>query len=109
MLFLNSVGSSSNYSVIFMWVAILAVFYFMIIRPQQKKQKQQVKFLSNLSKGDQVLTNSGIIGKISKIEDQIVTLQVDTKTFLKITKSSISSEMTEDLSKNDTNTESSNS
>jgi preprotein translocase subunit YajC len=109
MLFLNSAGSTSNYSVIFMWVAILAVFYFMIIRPQQKKQKQQVKFLSNLTKGDQVITNSGIIGKISKIEDQIVTLQVDTKTFIKITKGSISSEMTEDLSKNDMNIESSNS
>ncbi len=108
MLFLNSVGSSSNYSVILLWVSILGVFYFMIIRPQQKKQKQQVKFLSNLSKGDQVITNSGIIGKISKIDDQIVTLQVDTKTFLRITKSSISSEMTEDISKNELNIDNSN-
>lgn len=76
-------------------ILIIAVFYFFIIRPQQKKQKEQSKFVTSLEKGMQVVTASGMIGKINKIEDNIVTLQVDSKTFIQITKSSISKEMTE--------------
>ncbi len=84
-----------------MWVAVLAVFYLFFIRPQQKKQKDQIQFLSNLEKGSQVVTASGIIGKINKIEDQIITLQVDTNTFIRITKSSLSKELTEAHSANE--------
>ena len=84
-----------------MWVAVLAVFYLFFIRPQQKKQKDQIQFLSNLEKGSQVVTASGIIGRINKIEDQILTLQVDTNTFIRITKSSLSKELTEAHSTNE--------
>lgn len=100
MILLQATGGTL-YSTIFMWVAVLAVFYLFFIRPQQKKQKEQIQFLSNLDKGAQVVTASGIIGKINKIEDQIITLQVDSKTFIKITKSSLSKELTEAHSKND--------
>lgn len=100
MILLQTTGGSL-YSTIFMWVAVLAVFYLFFIRPQQKKQKEQIQFLSNLEKGTQVVTASGIIGKINKIEDQIITLQVDSKTFIKITKSSLSKELTEAHSKSD--------
>jgi preprotein translocase subunit YajC len=65
------------------------------MRPQQKKAKEQGKFLGALSKGDDVATASGILGKINKIEGDVVTLQVDQKVFLRVTKSSISKEMTE--------------
>lgn len=87
-----------------MWplLAIIAVFYFFIIRPQQKKAKEQGVFLNGLEKGRQVVTNSGIIGRINKIEDQIVTLQIDQKTFIKITKNSISKELTESVPSNAT-------
>jgi preprotein translocase subunit YajC len=80
-----------------MWplILIIVVFYFFIIRPQQKKQKDQTSFLSNLEKGKQVVTTGGIIGRINKMEDDIITLQVDSKTFLKITKGSISKELTD--------------
>ena len=81
-------------SLVFM-LAIFMVFYFFIIRPQQKKAKEQTKFADNLEKGMEVVTASGIVGKINKIEDPFVTLQVDTKTFIKFTKSAISKEMTE--------------
>lgn len=100
MILLQAAGGSM-YSTIIMWIAVIAVFYLFFIRPQQKKQKDQLSFLSNLEKGSQVVTTSGMIGKINKIEDQIITLQIDSKTFIKITKSSISKELTDAFSKNE--------
>lgn len=82
---------------IFFMVAIFGVFYFFMIRPQAKKQKEQNKFVEQLEKGNEVITASGIVGKINKIEGNFVTLQVDTKTFLKVTKNAISKEMTDML------------
>lgn len=79
--------------------AIFLVFYFFFIRPQQKKQKDQNNFVNEIQKGDDVVTNSGIVGKINKIEDNIVHLQIDQKTFIKVLKSSISKELTETLPK----------
>lgn len=74
---------------------LLGFFYFFFIRPQVKKQKEQVSFSSSLQKGDEVVTASGIIGQISKIEDEAVTLQIDPKTFIRVVPSAISKEMTE--------------
>ncbi len=74
---------------------ILLVFYFFMIRPQAKKQKAQQRFVQNLKKGDEVVTQSGIIGRISKIEDGIVTLQVGQKDFLRVLRGTISKEMTD--------------
>ncbi len=79
-------------------VGIVVVFYFFFMRPQQKKQKAQNQFMQDISKGDEVVTASGIIGKINKIEDNTVTLQIDQKTFIRVTRSSISKEMTDSLS-----------
>ncbi len=76
---------------------IVVVFYLFFFAPQRKKQKQQASFTESLEKGDEVVTASGIIGKINKINDGIVTLQVDQKTFIRVTKNSISREMTDSL------------
>lgn len=80
-------------------ILIMAVFYFFFIRPQAKKQKEQGRFVSELEKGTEVVTSSGIIGRINKIEGNIVHLQIDQKTFIKVIRSSISNEMTAALSK----------
>jgi len=82
-------------------ILIVGVFYFFIIRPQSKMRKEQLTFSDNLEKGAEVVTSSGIIGRINKIEDHIITLQVDTKTFIRITKGSVSKEMTESLASPD--------
>jgi len=78
-----------------MLISILVVFYFFMIRPQTKKQKEQVSFMDSLQRGTEVVTASGIIGKINKIDDNIVTLEVGTKTYIRMTRSAISKEMTE--------------
>lgn len=54
---------------IFMLLVFGAIFYFMIYRPQAKRQKQQRELLASLSKGSEVLTSGGLIGKITKIAD----------------------------------------
>jgi preprotein translocase subunit YajC len=77
---------------------ILVVFYFFMIRPQMKRQKEQTSFSDSLEKGKEVVTASGMIGKINKIEGQVVTLEVANNTFIRVTKASISKEMTESFS-----------
>lgn len=74
----------------------LGIFYLFFMRPSIKKQKAQDQFINDLSKGDQVVTSSGIIGKITKVEDDnIIEIQVDNKSFLRVLKSAVSRENTE--------------
>lgn len=80
-------------------VAIFAVLYFFMIRPQQKRSKDQKNFATDLKKGDDVVSNSGIIGKITKVDDNIVTLQVGNKVYMDFLKGTISKDMTELLPK----------
>ncbi len=79
-------------------LAIAAVFYFFIIRPQNKRSRLQREFIENLSKGQQVITNGGIHGKIAKVDETTVSIQVDSKTFLTVEKGSVSQELTASLS-----------
>ena len=78
---------------------MIAIIYFFFIRPSIKKQKEQSEFLTSLQKGKQVVTSSGIIGKISKISDREVSLQVSEKNFIRVTLGSISKELTEAFDK----------
>jgi preprotein translocase subunit YajC len=97
-LFLQAAGPASYMNLLF-FALIFVVFYFFLIRPQAKKQKEQTKFVDSMQKGDEVVTGSGIIGRINKIEDDIVTLEVGTKVFIRVVKSAISKEMTEMVNK----------
>ena len=62
---------------VLMWVGIFAVFYFFMIRPQQKKQKEQKQLLESIKKGDDVVTIGGLHGKVYLVEDTSVTLELD--------------------------------
>lgn len=53
-----------------------AIFYFMIIRPQQKQAKQTAAFLAGLQKGDDVVTTGGLIGKITQVAGKVITLEI---------------------------------
>jgi preprotein translocase subunit YajC len=67
-------------------VFMFAIFYFLLIRPQQKKAKEHQALLSSLKKGDQVVTAGGMHGKVTAIDDTIVTLEVATGVNIKINK-----------------------
>jgi len=72
------------------FVAIIAIFYFLIIRPQNKKQKETQRMLSALKKGDKVVTIGGIHGTIQSVKEQTVILKVDEDTKLEFSRSAIS-------------------
>jgi preprotein translocase subunit YajC len=78
---------------------IPVVMYFFMIRPQQNRQKEQDAFAASITPGTEVCTMSGIIGKIKKIDGNIITLEVDNNTFIRMTKSAISKDMTEAIRK----------
>jgi preprotein translocase subunit YajC len=69
-------GGDPGYMSILFMVLIFVVFYFLLIRPQQKRQKEQKAMVDALAKGDEVVTAGGIAGKITEIGDQYLTLQV---------------------------------
>jgi|TARA_Y100000782_G_scaffold34993_1_gene39227 preprotein translocase subunit YajC len=84
----------SGLAQLFFPVAILAVFYFFLIRPEQNKKKKQSDFVNNLKKGQRVVTVGGVHGKIVNIEKTIVTLDVDRGTKIQVDRNSVSLEMT---------------
>ena len=82
-------SGGSMVSTIIMFGAIFLIFYFMIIRPQQKKAKERTKLLSNLEKGDKVVTSGGIHGIISGLDEKTCLLQVSDNLKIKVERSAI--------------------
>jgi preprotein translocase subunit YajC len=70
-------------------IAIFAIFYFLVLRPQSKKAKEHQKMLTELKKGDEVVTTGGIIGKISGLTDTELVLQVQEGVRLRVTRASV--------------------
>jgi preprotein translocase subunit YajC len=73
------------------FIAIIAIFYFLIIRPQNKKQKETQRMLSGLKKGDRVVTIGGIHGAIQSVKESSVILRVDDSTKIEFSRSAIAS------------------
>jgi len=91
---------NSSFSLIMMG-AIILVFWLFMIRPQAKKAKDQKKFIENLQKGDKIVTIAGIHGTINKVnEDNTLQLETNPGNYMKIEKSAISMEWTQQLHKN---------
>jgi preprotein translocase subunit YajC len=83
----QSAGEAASQSPFFQFiplVLILGVFWFLIIRPQQKKQKEHVSMVDSLRKGDKVITNGGIFGTIVKVGDDRITLEIASKVQIQI-------------------------
>ena len=74
---------------LFMLVPMIAIFYFLILRPQNKRMKQIKEMHSALKKGDQVITTGGIIGKIAKLSDDEVTIDTGEGQKLLMTRNAI--------------------
>ena len=70
-------------------IVMIGIFYFLILRPQSKKAKETQKMLSELKKGDDVVTQGGIIGKISGIKDNEITLQIQEGVRIRVLRSSV--------------------
>ncbi|MFN8283882.1 MAG: preprotein translocase subunit YajC [Chitinophagales bacterium] len=95
LLFLLQAGGANPMQLPIMLLLMGVVFYFFLIRPQNKKQKEAQAFVDNIKVGDKVVTNSGIHGKIAAInEDNTIMVQVDGPTRLKMEKSAINADLT---------------
>jgi len=73
-----------------MWVGIIGVFYFFMIRPQQKKAREQKELLAGIKKGDEVVTIGGMHGKVFQVDETTVTLDLDKGVKLTFDKSAVS-------------------
>ncbi len=76
--------AGSPMSSLIMMVAIFAIFYFLMIRPQQKKQKELKALIEGLKKGDEVLTAGGILGRIKALDEQYIEIEVANNVVLKM-------------------------
>src|SRR4030042_5501901 len=68
---------------------IMVIFYFFLIRPQMKRQKELKNFRDSLKKGDRIITAGGIYGRINNISDNVITIDVGNNVLLKIDKSAV--------------------
>ena len=71
------------------FVPVIILFYFMLIRPQMKRAKEARAMVAALAKGDEVLTNGGLLGRIEDISDTFVTLEIADKISVKMQKNAI--------------------
>ena len=89
-----------GYGTLIMLGAMIVVFWLFFIRPQSKKAKQQKQFINDLQKGTKVVTIAGIHGTINKInEDGTINLETSPGSYMKIEKSSVSMEWTNNINK----------
>ncbi len=74
-------------------ILIFVVFYFMLIRPQMKRAKEHKKLVVELSKGDEIVTNGGILGKITDLSDSFVTMELADNVNIKVQRHAIANVM----------------
>jgi preprotein translocase subunit YajC len=79
----------SPFPMLIMMVVLFGIFYFMMIRPQMKRQKEHRNLLSALSKGDEVVTNGGIAGRIEEVGDSFITVEIAPNVRVKLQKGAV--------------------
>jgi preprotein translocase subunit YajC len=82
-------SGQSPWSSLLPLLLIMVVFYFFLIRPQMKRQKDLKNFRESLKKGDRIITSGGIYGKINNISDNVITVDVGNNILLKVDKSAV--------------------
>lgn len=85
---------------LFFIVILFVVFYFMLIRPQQKRSKQHQAMVSALNSGDEVVTNGGVLGRLTDVGEQYVSLEIADGTTIKLQRGSVASVLPKGTIKN---------
>src|ERR1700748_3617590 len=89
----GAASPSSQFAPVLMMVVFVAIFYFLLIRPQQKKAKEHQALVSKLSAGDEVVTTGGILGKVTEVGDSFVTIEIADGVRVKVQKFQVGSLM----------------
>lgn len=74
-------------------IGLVALFYFMLIRPQSKRHKEHREMVAGIQKGEEVVTTGGILGKITKVDDNFITLEITPDVSINVQRNSIQSIM----------------
>jgi preprotein translocase subunit YajC len=74
-------------------ILLFGIFYFLLIRPQQKRQKEHKSLLANLRKGDQIITAGGLYGRITGLTDTVATVEIAEKVRVKVARGQISTKL----------------
>ena len=82
-------SQGSGFSAFVPLILMFAIFYFLLIRPQQKKAKQHRELLSSLKKGDRVVSSGGLHGVITGLSDDVVTMEIAPKVRVKVSRGSV--------------------
>lgn len=86
---LQAQAQSSGWTTIIMMVALIAIFYFFMIRPQQKRQKEIQKAREALASGDKVITAGGIYGKVKEVNEKYFVIEIAENTRIRVAKDSV--------------------
>ena len=98
-LFFLQAGTSGGSNFMFVALIFLIFMVFFTILPNRKMKKEQAKFMETMKKGDDVVTNGGIVGKVTKIDEKTVTIETSPKNYMTVLLSSISKQLSEEYSK----------
>ena len=82
-------GQTSLVPMIIMWTAIIAIFYFLLIRPQKKAQERHQEMVAGLQKGNQVMTEGGIVGQVIHLKEDRVTIKTGGDTRIEVARGKI--------------------
>ncbi len=85
----GSAGGFGDWGFMIMMAVIFGIFYFLMIRPQQKKQKELQAMLANLAYGDTVVTTGGIHGRVTGLSETVITLEIADKVRIKVSRAAI--------------------
>ena len=82
-------GQAGGLSALLFPIGLIVVFYFLLIRPQQRKQKEHRQMVEALSTGDEVVTGGGVLGKITEVGDQFLTVEIADRVSVKVQRHSV--------------------
>jgi preprotein translocase subunit YajC len=93
-------GQTGTLELILPLLLMFAIFYFLLIRPQQKKAKEHKNMVTALGKGDEIITNGGLLAKVTEIDDNFLTCQIADKVEVKIQRHAVASVLPKGTIKN---------
>ncbi|MDN3517884.1 preprotein translocase subunit YajC [Aquisalimonas lutea] len=82
-------GEGTGWTALLFPIVLIAIFYFLLIRPQAKRAKEHKKLISELDKGDEVVTQGGLLGRITEVEESFITMEINDGNQVKVQRNAV--------------------